>query len=106
MGSTILLSMRCDLLSRSIMSRRSSRASNAKVADVAPNVLTGLTSFVQGREPEIRKMMECDQTSESGLVTKLLEVMGVNTLSVEVGHHHVHHRVIGGSIWYNTGTGI
>ena len=73
------------------MSRRSSRsASGPKQAEVSDSVRSGLASIVQGNADVLRSMLglrddEEEVCSESGLVTKLLEVMGVNSLNAEVG---------------------
>ena len=76
------------------MSRRSARSvAGPKQAEVPSSVRLGLASIVQGKEVVIRSMLDCDKESEDeegrggpdgGLVTKLLEVMGVNSLGAEV----------------------
>ena len=54
------------------------------------SVRSGLASIVQGNADVLRSMLglrddDEEVCSESGLVTKLLEVMGVNSLNAEVG---------------------
>mmetsp|Transcript_64180 Transcript_64180/g.126060 ORF Transcript_64180/g.126060 Transcript_64180/m.126060 type:complete len:253 (-) Transcript_64180:385-1143(-) len=62
------------------MSRRS--RGTPKLADVAPSVLTGLESLVERNEDMIRSMLDAEASSD--LVVKLREVMGVNSLGVEM----------------------
>ena len=58
-----------------------------KVADVPASVLAGLSSFVSDHAEDVATMLDCDEEeaeNEELLVTKLREVMGVNSLSSEV----------------------
>ena len=82
------------------MSRRSSAVK--KIAEVPASVLAGLTSFVSDHAEDVATMLDCEDEAENEevLVTKLREVMGVNSLSAEVSErlNQVHHALISASL--------
>jgi hypothetical protein len=80
------------------MSRRSSAVK--KIAEVTASVLAGLTSFVSDHAEDVATMLDCEDENEEVLVTKLRQVMGVNSLSAEVSErlNQVHHALTSASL--------
>ena len=67
------------------MSRRSRRSTAKRVPELSPAVRHGLASLIDGNEPAIRRMLDSPaDTPAATLLTSLVEVMGVNSLSVEM----------------------